>query len=110
MQRIDKGHRVIIPKEFRDKYNFEYGKAVEVVDTDKGILIKPSESVYNINYYQIELLRKVYNTIKDSMILEDTDLVEFKTICRISDIKCPNCNEDMIITDDNSYKCINCGE
>lgn len=108
MQRIDKGNRIIIPKEFRNKYNLEYGKSVEVVDTDKGILIKPSESIYNINYYQIELLRKVYNTIKDSMILDDTELKELKEICRISNIKCPNCDEDMLITDDNSYKCMNC--
>lgn len=106
MKRIDEMGRVTIPKKLREKYNFDN---IELVETNEGILIKAFETEYVLKDYQIELLRKLYFTIKDSFILEDSDLKELKEICRISNVKCPNCKEDMII-DNGSYKCIKCGE
>lgn len=104
MKRIDELGRITIPKKIRDKHNFDN---VEIIETEDGILIKTLEEHYELKDYQLDLLRKLYFTIKDSMILEDTELEELKEICRVSNVKCPNCKEDMIV-DNGSYKCIKC--
>ena len=39
------------------------------------------------------------------MLLDDNKLLELKEICKYTDVKCPNCGEDMYVTADKSYKC-----
>lgn len=98
--------RILIPKSMRDKYNLDRG-IINFIETEEGLLIRSSTERYYLEDYQIDLLRKLYFTIKDSMILDDKELKEFKEICRVSNVKCPNCKEDMVI-DNGSYKCIKC--
>ena len=46
--------------------------------------------------------------LKDTDVLEDSKLATLRDICRLSEVLCPTCNEPMSLTEDNTYKCMNC--
>ena len=74
------------------------------------IIVKPMRLNYTIDETQINIIRKIYNMIKDTDLLEENEIQTLKEICKCTDLVCPKCNEPLYLSSDNTYKCIKCGD
>lgn len=110
MKKLDINGRIGIPKEIRERNGFKTDDAFEVFERGNDIIFRPLKSDYKVTENEMYIVRKLYNMIKDTDILEDSELNILKEICGITDVKCPKCGENLYLTSDNSYKCMKCGE
>ena len=110
MKKLDAIGRITLPKELRDRNGFKTDDMFEIYERGDEVILKPMKINYSINESQMLLLRKLYVMIKDTDILEESELITLKEICKCTDIVCPNCKEPLFLTSDNTYKCIKCGE
>ena len=108
MKKIDTAGRVLLPKEAREKVGITADSELEILVNNNNIIIRPMEEVYTLKKNEMELIREVYKFVRDAMLLDDNKLIELKEICGYTDVKCPNCGEDMFVTPDKTYKCDNC--
>ena len=110
MKKLDAIGRITLPKELRDRNGFKTDDLFEIYERGDEVILKPMKINYSINESQMLLLRKLYVMIKDTDILEESELITLKEICKCTDLACPNCKEPLFLSSDNSYKCIKCGE
>ena len=110
MKRMDINGRVGIPKEIRERNNFKADAMFEVFERGNDIIFRPIKSDYKVTENQMHVVRKLYNMVKDTDLLEESEIVILKEICGITDIVCPKCGENLYLTSDNTYKCMKCGE
>lgn len=108
MKRIDIAGRITLPKELRERNGFKTNDLFEIFERGDEIILKPMQANYKITESQMNVLRKIYSMLKDTDVLEDSELVTLKETCKFTDMKCPECNEDLYLTSDNAYKCMNC--
>lgn len=108
MKKLDTVGRITLPKEMRERNGFKPDDLFEVFERGDEIILKPMKKDYRISESQMSVIRKLYNMIKDTDILEESEIMTLKEICKFTDVKCPNCNENLFLTNDNTYKCMNC--
>ena len=108
MKRMDFNGRIGIPKEIRERNNFKADDMFEVFERGNDIIFRPIKSDYKVTENQMYVVRKLYNMIKDTDILEESEITILKEICGITDIACPKCGENLYLTSDNTYKCMKC--
>lgn len=110
MKKLDTVGRITLPKEMRDRNNFKTDDLFEIYERGDEIILKPMKKNYTISESQMSIIRKLYSMLKDTDLLEDSELSTLKEICRITDSSCPTCGELLYISNDNTYKCMKCGE
>lgn len=110
MKKLDSLGRIRIPKEIIVKNNYKANELFDIFEKDDGIFMRPTKIKYQITEEEMNLIRKIYNMIEDVDLLDENELEELRNMCKFTDINCPNCNRPLVITNDNSYKCINCEE
>lgn len=110
MKQLDIAGRITLPKEIRERNGFKPNDFFEIFERDDEIVLKPTQVKYKVNESQMMIIRKLYGIVKDTDVLEDSELATLREICKFTDMVCPNCNENLYLTSDNSYKCMNCGE
>ena len=102
--------RFTIPRPIRERNGLKAGDLIELYERGDEIVIKAVKPNYTITEPQMYVIRKLYSMVKDTDILEESEVNILKETCGFTDIKCPKCNEDLYITSNNSYKCMKCGE
>lgn len=110
MKRIDAKGRIILPKEIRDRNGFKTDDLFEIYERGNEIIFRPMKTNYSITETQMSVIRKLYNMVKDTDILEESEITTLKETCGFTEIPCPTCNEPLYLTSDNTYKCMKCGE
>ena len=110
MKEMDINGRVTIPKTIRERNGFNASDMFEFYETSDGIVMKPVKNLYKIDDEQMSVLRNLYVMIKDTGLIDDTEVAIFKEICKFTDTPCPNCGEPLYLTANNSYKCMKCGK
>lgn len=110
MIKLYENGKVTIPKSIRERNNLKTNDAFEIFERGDEIVLKPMHSNYNITENQMYVVRKLYNMVKDTDLLEESEITILKEICGITDITCPKCGENLYLTSDNTYKCMKCGE
>lgn len=108
MKKLDTVGRITLPKEMRERNGFKPDDLFEVFERGDEIILKPMKKDYRISESQMSVIRKLYNMMKDADILEESEIMTLKEICKFTDVLCPKCNENLYLTSDNSYKCMNC--
>ena len=109
MTQLDVNSRIGIPKGIRERLGLKKGVSnVEIFEKDGDIIVRPLVETFNVTKNQMEVVRKLYNMIKDIDLLETTELKILKEACYISDVSCPKCGTDMYYTKDKRYECPNC--
>ena len=92
----------------RERNGFKADDLFEIFERGDEIVLKPMQSNYKLSESQMMIIRKIYNMIKDTDLLEESEITILKEICKFTDVSCPNCKEKLYLTVDNSYKCMNC--
>lgn len=110
MVQLYENGKITIPKNIRERNNLKANDMFEIYEKGNEIVLRPTKPNYNITDTQMFVIRKLYNMVKDTDLLEDSEIAILKETCSISDIKCPKCDENLYITSDNTYKCMKCGE
>lgn len=110
MKKLDNIGRITLPKEIRDRNNFKPDDLFEIYENGSEIVLKPMKKNYNIDESQMNIIRKVYSMIKDTDLLEESELSILKETCKCTDLVCPTCKEPLYLSTDNTYKCVKCGE
>ena len=110
MKKLDTVGRITLPKEMRDRNNFKADDLFEIYERGDEIILKPMKKNYTISENQMFVVRKLFSMDKDTDLLEDSELATLKEICKFTDIICPKCGEPLYLANDNSYKCLKCGE
>jgi bifunctional DNA-binding transcriptional regulator/antitoxin component of YhaV-PrlF toxin-antitoxin module len=110
MIKIDSIGRINLPKDMRKRYGFNYGVSVVAVDTGEGILIKPAEGIYKINESEMQILREIVDYCKTLNVLDDDASATLSTICRETEVPCPNCDKNMYQKADLTYYCSSCSK
>ena len=110
MKQMYENGRITIPKEIRERNNLKPNDLFEVYERGNEIIFKPMRTSYTVNEPQMSILRKLYMMIKDTDILEESEITTLKEICGFTEISCPKCGEFLYLTADNTYKCMKCGE
>ena len=109
MKKLDGIGRITIPKEIRDRNGYKTDDLFEVYERGDEIILRPMKTNYSISEQQMTLVRKLYDIVKDTEVLDDSELITLKELCKITNTPCPNCGELLYLTSDNSYKCMKCG-
>ena len=102
--------RITIPKSIRERNKLKADDLFEVYERGDEIVFKPAKPNYTIKENQMYIIRKLYGIVKDTDILEESEITILKETCGITDIACPKCGENLYLTSDNTYKCMKCGE
>lgn len=110
MKKLDSVGRITLPKEMRDRNNFKTDDLFEIYERGDEIVLKALKKNYTVNELQMGILRKLYSMIKDTDILEESEITILKEVCGFTEISCPKCGEPLYLTSDNTYKCMKCGE
>lgn len=110
MKKLDSIGRIVIPKEIRIRNGFKTDDLFEIYERGDEVVIKAMKKTYTVNEFQMSILRKLYMMIKDTDILEESEITTLKEICGFTEISCPKCGEFLYLTADNTYKCMKCGE
>ncbi len=108
MKKLDLAGRITLPKEIRERNGYKADDVFEIFERADEIVLKPLKKRYSINENELSVIRDIYNMLKDTDVLEDSKLATLREICRLSEVLCPTCNEPMSLTEDNTYKCMNC--
>ena len=110
MKRLDSIGRITLPKEMRERNGFKTDDLFEIYERGDEVVLKPLRTNYSVSETQMHIFRKLYNVVKDTDILDESELIMLKEACKITDALCPKCNEPLYLTSDNAYKCMNCGD
>ena len=110
MKKLDGVGRITLPKEIRERNGYKTDDMFEIYERGDEIILKPLKSNYSVSESQMAVVRKLFLMIKDTDLLEDSEISTLKEICKFTDTLCPKCNEPLYMTSDNSYKCIKCND
>ncbi len=110
MKKLDSIGRITLPKEIRDRNGFKQDDMFEIYERGDEVILRPFKSNYSINEEQMDVIRKFYNMVKDTDLLEENELDVLKDVCKCTDTVCPKCKAPLFLTKENTYKCISCGE
>jgi AbrB family looped-hinge helix DNA binding protein len=110
MNKLDVYGRITLPRSIRERNGMKPDDVFEIYENGEDIILRPMKKPYRIFEDEMDVIRKVYELIKDTDVLEESELVTLSEMCGTSDVKCPNCNKNMYLTNENTYKCINCEE
>lgn len=110
MKKLDNIGRLTIPKEIRERNGYKTNDLFEVYERGDEVVFKPVKTNYSVSELQMSTIRRLYNMVKDTDILEESELAILKETCKCTELKCPECGEPLFITSDNTYKCMKCGE
>jgi len=110
MKKLDSIGRITIPKEIRIRNGYKTDDLFEIYERGDEVVLRAMKKNYTLNEMQMYIIRKLYNIVKDTDVLEESENTTLREICGFTDVACPNCGEPLYITADNSYKCMKCGE
>ena len=108
MRKLDYLGRVCIPKEIRTNYNINENTELQIIDNGNGILILPANKPYTLSAKSMDTLRKLYLMLKESGLLDSEYAEKLSKITKETDVKCNDCNTNMFLMSDNTYKCYKC--
>ena len=108
MQKIDVNGRIGIPKVMRERLGITSDTIVDVFERGNSIVLKPRKETYEITQNQLDVLRQVYEVVKNFNMIDDTSLNVFREACYISDMKCPECGSNLYVTSDKVSVCPKC--
>ena len=108
MRKLDSLGRICIPKEIRMNYNINEGTDLQIIDNGNGILILPANRPYSLSSNNMDTLRELYLMLKESGLLDSEYTEKLSKITKESDVKCKDCNTNMFLMSDNTYKCYKC--
>lgn len=110
MKRLDVAGRITLPKEIRERKGYKTDDLFEIYERDDEIILKPMTLKYVIDDDQMKVLRKLYGIVKDTDVLDESEMGLLKKMCNVADVMCPKCNESLFLTAENTYVCAKCGE
>lgn len=110
MKKLDTVGRITLPKEMRERNGFKTDDMFEIYERGDEIVLKPMKQNYTVTELQMTIIRKLYSMVKDTDLLEESELGTLKETCKCTDTPCPVCGEPLFLMSDNRYKCMKCGE
>ena len=109
MRSLDGVGRVGLPKDIREKFGLKEGSPVKVEEGDGYIKIIPTKMLdYKITESNMDILRKIYNNLKENNLIEENALKQLGKIVGVTENTCINCGASLFVTNDKKYECVKC--
>ena len=108
MGKIDNIGRITIPKDLREQYNLTFGNNYDLVACEGYLKVIPTTKEHTISNEDMTALRKLYIMLSESGILDDFYDEILSRVTEKASMKCDNCNTNLFLTEENTYKCYKC--